>query len=838
VEVEYPLTVLGGAGWYLARFSPILAPAGARPTVSMFVRDITARRGAEAALRDSEGQLSALVASLDDLVIEVDERGTYLNLWAATESLLVRPAAEMLGRTVSELLDPDTGRLFMEAIRRALATGQPVELEYPLEVLGGARWFQARLNPILARLGAAPTLSMFVRDITSRRQAEAALRDSEQKFRSFIEQSLAGFTLVDEHGLISEWNHAREQMTGLPRAQALGRLYADVQFELVPPEDREPERLARNRQLIAEALRTGQAPFFDQNLTEQIRLPDGTQRTLQQVVFPIRTDQGFCLGSVSYDVTEQLQRERELESISAVSVALRAAPTRAEMVPIILDQVLALLHAEGSALDLLEPDSQEVVVQAARGLWETAAGSHIPLDQAVLADVLRTGQPYLSGGPDHDPRFASPALLVGARAMLGVPLIVDGQAFGGLWAGRPAPFQPDEVRLLAAMADMAASALHRANLHEQTERRLHQLTALRAIDAAINSSMGLSITLNVVLDQVMPQLQTDAAAVLLLNRETQKLDYAAGRGFRTGSLERPSLPLGPNFASQAVLERRLVSQPDLSGEAPEASRLALLAGEGFQAYYGVPLSAKGEVLGVLEVFHRAPLRPDADWLEFLEALGGQAAIAIDNARLVDNLQRSNYELIQAYDATIEGWTRALDLRDKETEGHSQRVTALTLELCVALGMQAPQLEHIRRGALLHDIGKMGVPDSILLKPGPLTADEWVAMRLHPTFAYKMLKPIEYLAPALEIPYCHHEKWDGTGYPRGLKGNAIPLAARIFAVVDVWDALRSDRPYRPAWPADKVREHIRALAGTHFDPRVVQAALDNGAFGHDDDVPGE
>ena len=135
-----------------------------------------------------------------------------------------------------------------------------------------------------------------------------------------------------------------------------------------------------------------------------------------------------------------------------------------------------------------------------------------------------------------------------------------------------------------------------------------------------------------------------------------------------------------------------------------------------------------------------------------------------------------------------------------------------------------ELVHMYRGALLHDIGKMGISDSILLKPGPLTDEEWVIMQKHPQYAYEMLSPIKYLRPVLDIPYCHHEKWDGTGYPHGLKGEQIPLAARIFAVVDVWDALRSDRPYRTAWPENKVREYIRSQAGTHFDPQVVAAYM--------------
>jgi putative nucleotidyltransferase with HDIG domain len=244
----------------------------------------------------------------------------------------------------------------------------------------------------------------------------------------------------------------------------------------------------------------------------------------------------------------------------------------------------------------------------------------------------------------------------------------------------------------------------------------------------------------------------------------------------------------------------------------------------------VPLIAKGQVKGVLEVFHRAPLEPGQEWLDFLEALAGQAAIAVDNATLFKDLQRSNVDLRLAYDATIEGWSRALDLRDEETEGHTQRVTEITVELAQRLGFAEEALVQIRRGALLHDIGKMGIPDTILLKPGKLTDEEWVMMRKHPQYAYELLYPIAYLRPALEIPYCHHEKWDGTGYPQGLTGEQIPLAARLFAVVDVWDALTNDRPYRQAWPAEKVREHIQSLAGTHFDPQVVSTALESRLLG--------
>ncbi|MEA2574059.1 MAG: hypothetical protein QOH93_1357 [Chloroflexia bacterium] len=358
---------------------------------------------------------------------------------------------------------------------------------------------------------------------------------------------------------------------------------------------------------------------------------------------------------------------------------------------------------------------------------------------------------------------------------------------------------------------------------ERIQRQLERVAALRSIDTAITASLDLRITLSIILDQVTAQLKVDAADVMLLNSRTQMLEYGSGRGFRTGAIAHSQLRLGEGYAGKAALQRHVFRIDNLS-DAGDLARGPLIVGEDFLSYFAVPLLAKGQIKGVLEIFHRASLNPESEWLDFLETLAGQAAIAIDNATMFDDLQQSNLELALAYDVTLEGWSRALDLRDKETEGHTQRVTEMTSRLARFMGVPESELAHIRRGSLLHDIGKLGIPDSVLLKPGPLSDEEWKIMRLHPVYAYQWLSSIEFLRPALDIPYCHHEKWDGTGYPRGLKGEQIPMSARIFAIVDVWDALRSDRPYRPAWSEEKVQEHLRELSGTHFDPEVVAAFL--------------
>lgn len=414
------------------------------------------------------------------------------------------------------------------------------------------------------------------------------------------------------------------------------------------------------------------------------------------------------------------------------------------------------------------------------------------------------------------------------RSLAFATMEYEGELIGSLTAiteGESRNFNEDELLLLRGLADQAALAIINTRLFKDAHRRLEHLQALRAIDIAIAANHDLRQTLEVLLEQITRQLGVDAAVILLVDETRQQLEYGASRGFQTPTLRYTRLRLGEGIAGRAAQQSAIMRIGDLQTDPQTLVYAPSLAKEGFVTYYAAPLITQNRVRGVLEIFHRSHLDPDAEWLGFLEALAGQAAIAIESTTLFEDLQKTNEELSQAYDSTIEGWSHALDLRDKETEGHTLRVTELTLELARAFGISDAELVHIRRGALLHDIGKMGVPDRILLKKDKLTDEEWDVMRKHPGFAHEMLLPIGYLRPALDIPYCHHEKWDGTGYPRGLKGTEIPLTARIFAVADVWDALTSDRPYRAAWSREDALAYIKENAGTHFDPQVVKAFAD-------------
>jgi HD-GYP domain-containing protein (c-di-GMP phosphodiesterase class II) len=406
---------------------------------------------------------------------------------------------------------------------------------------------------------------------------------------------------------------------------------------------------------------------------------------------------------------------------------------------------------------------------------------------------------------------------------LGVPLIARSQVIGAMAIQSFTSFAFDEEhqRLLLSLASLVAISLKNAELFSETSRWLHKLQGLHDIDEAITTQDDIKIIFEVILQRVMSQLNVDAAEILTWDPNLNILHHSARKGFYIRLSTASFTHLDDRLDYKRMLERGIVAIPDVRKVGPGGPHIPPAPGEDFVAYFAVPLIAKGELQGILETYFRHPMNPDSEWLDFLETLAGQAAIAINNATLVKNLQNKNLELSLAYDKTLEGWSQALDMRDMETEGHSQRVTELSILLASELGVPKDEIIHIRRGALLHDIGKIGIPDNILHKPSTLTPDEQQIMHRHPELAYQLLSTIPYLHPALAIPYCHHEKWDGSGYPRHLKGEEIPLQARIFSVVDVWDALRSNRLYRSAWSEDKTLDYIAVETGKSFDPKVVE-----------------
>jgi PAS domain S-box-containing protein/putative nucleotidyltransferase with HDIG domain len=381
------------------------------------------------------------------------------------------------------------------------------------------------------------------------------------------------------------------------------------------------------------------------------------------------------------------------------------------------------------------------------------------------------------------------------------------------------------VRLTGTLTDITESkiaSLKIVELLEESNRRLQRIEIIQRIDSEISISNQFELTLSILLKQVQSQLQVDSAVILLFDESRNVFIHSSNIGFRSQVIANSTVKIDWKIADHPDGDVRSHTIHDKNID-PDFR--AILTDEEIEHYYGVSLTAKGKLIGVLEVFFRSPTKPDEEWFMYFKTLAGLTAIAIENSQLIVGLQNANKDIIDAYDATIEGWSNALDLRDKETEGHSKRVTEMTIALASRMKLFDLDKSNIRRGALLHDIGKMGVPDSILLKPGFLTTEERLIMQKHPDYAYGLLKSITFLQSAIDIPHYHHEKWDGTGYPDGLKGDQIPLSARLFAVVDVFDALTSDRPYRKAWSKEAALDHINNESGKHFDPQIVLEFLD-------------
>ncbi len=527
-------------------------------------------------------------------------------------------------------------------------------------------------------------------------------------------------------------------------------------------------------------------------------------------------------------------RTEELEVLFKLSNQLSQAQTADDILPTVQDVIEQVLKTDGIAIANYNTVREQFQLVSSKGSMRLEAGLAFRSSQRIYERVFLENEPWvitdfasevdLIGINSHHMLNIGPAIFLplhSGETKIGVIIVVRKKPQEGMPSR---DFAPEEIRLLVAMGEITGNALARAQLFDDVQQHLARTRALHDIQLAIANSFDLQFTLNAALANTVAYLGVDAATVMLRIPNTHMLECAAEQGFRRLHIVGRIQPLGEGLSGRAAIKQRLVYIPDLNDlqEIPEVRDY--IRDEGFVSYYGVCLIAKGLLKGVIEIFHRVSISFDEENLAFLQDLAGQVAVAVENITLFNDLQHSNLQLALAYDATIDGLTRALDLRDRETEDHTRRVIDLTLQFSRVIGINAADLVHVRQGAYLHDIGKIGVPDSILLKTEALTEEEWAVMRRHPQYAYDMLFPVDYLRPAIDIPYCHHEKWDGTGYPRGLRGSDIPLAARLFAVVDVWDALTHERPYRKAWSEQQTIDYLRAQSGKHFDPQLVEVFL--------------
>lgn len=777
---------------------------------------------ANEALKASEAELRALFSSMHDVVIVIDDQGVYRKIAPTNPDLLVKPASELLGKNLIGIFPEVQGKRFIEEIRQVLETGQTRQIEYMMNINDQDYWFDTAISPM-----SADCVIWVARDITERKQTEANLYLQSEALNAAANT----IVITNSDGIIQWVNPAFTKLTGYSSEEVVGK----------------------NPRL----LRSGVQPSsFFQDLWETIlagqvwrgelvnKKKDGSLYTEEETITPLIDSNGKITNfiSIKQDITERKRAEKELQTFAQRQEKI-AALGRSLASTLDMDQIYKFAEQhikemiDFSTFGITIFDAKKEVLLAA---YYKSDGELVDLNQlppikydpqqssSARSQAIYLQEPIIINDLEAKKKVTGSLQFGDKRqpqSAIYIPMIADGQVIGlfDLKSYQHNAYKEKDAEWLSVVANQIGMTIQNARLFTRLQTRMEELTALSNIDAAMTSHLEQKEIFKVLLEQVVKRLEIDAAVLLLYRHESEMLEFGSQIGYKNLEIEKLQLRKGESLSGQIAESKTTLHISRLSDK---NAYLLLTATrkEGFEDFIGVPLMVESKLIGVLELFSRTQIQPDDDWLRFLDILSGQAAIVIDHVQLVNELQVANQELLRAYDATIEGWSQAMDLRDKETEGHTQRVTALTLLLSIELGLTGVELLQVRRGALLHDIGKLGVPDSILHKPGPLTEEEWVVMKQHPLYAKHMLENIEYLIPAMDIPYCHHEHWDGSGYPRGLKGEEIPLPARVFAIIDVWDALTSERPYRPAWSKEKTLQYIKDQSEVYFDPKILKVFI--------------
>lgn len=742
------------------------------PVMNGVIRDITEQQ-------QHATQFRSIIDKTPNIAVQgYDLDGRVLFWNKASERLFGWTAEQGIGKRLEEfLVTQGDADYFRQTVRSLLNTGQAsAPTEFSILRPDGSRTHCLSTIFQIADSPEGPAFVCMDVDITDRKQLDEALRESQERYSSLFDLSPDAIAVVDgETQLILQVSQGFEAVFGHPSDETIGNTILGLGLWNDLTDRTEFYRVLQEQEVVSD---------FEAMMV----CKDG-----RQISCSISAN-GVCVGgrrlimAVARDMTDRKNTEHQLRHSE--------------------EWFRSLIEYSSDLIHIVQPDGTLI--------YESPSAQRIlgyPLDEDEAANVFE----FIHPDDHHVVRNA-------LQQLVNYPELPCKAEFRVLAATGEWLYFDARARNLSDRPAIAGIVVNSRNVsdrrfaEERTLLQIERLKSLHTIDTAISGSLDLKVALNVVINETLSQLRADGALVRVMRPDSCMLEVASESGLRVHGDVGP-VHLGAGMAGRAVMESRVLQGdgrfPGDDCQDPAAKYLHVCA----------PLIAKGRANGVLEVWVEKCKVTDAEWFAFLEMLAGQTAIAVDNVLMFEAIQRSNLELVMAYDSTIEGWSKALELRDKETEGHTKRVTELSVKLARMMGFSESAIVQVRRGALLHDIGKMGIPDEILLKPDKLTKEEFDLMKRHTEYAFEWLSPIPFLREAIEIPYCHHERWDGGGYPRGLKGDQIPLAARVFAVVDVFDALTADRPYRKAMKLEDVLGYIANESGKHFDPQVARVFLD-------------
>ena len=632
---------------------------------------ITRRKQAAAALQASEAKFRSYIENAPLGVFVVDQYGKYVEVNEAAAEMLGYTKTELLQLSISDVLAPQSLEIGLQLFMKIVNEGSASE-----ELLFCHKDNTQFWSTLLAvRLGSDRFMS-FCQDITVRKKAEERLKI----LSSAVEQTADSVFITDHEGVIEYVNTAFERLTGYSKEEAIGKTQRILKLNTADLKEDEQ---------IWKIIRAGKV--FQGDLIS--REKNGDLFYEKQTITPIMDENGRITQFVSTgkDITEQNQREREMKAIVDVSSTLRVAKTLEEMLNLLLEKTLKVMNIKQGAIWLYFAEENELrpVVMSE---WNMEGDHIIPPEkpgQGINGRVFLDNKPYNSRElrtdknlPEETRQFIPPG--VGG---LTFPICSGDDVIGtfNINVSLPRVINPGEVRVVSALAELAGNAIQRMRLFEKTKRDALRFAALHAIDMSINTGDTLETILNFLLDKVVELLKVSASDILLFNSFSQTLEYSASKGFRTKSIQKSRLRLGEGFAGQVAFERKMIDIPDLKEVKSKNSRTEVIEIEEFNSYFGVPLISKGKMIGVLEIFNRSTFTPDSEWMDFLQAIASQAAIAIDSATLFNDLQHSNVNILQAYDKTIEGWSKAMDLRDHQTGDHTFRTTELCCKTCKGSG---------------------------------------------------------------------------------------------------------------------------------------------------------
>jgi putative nucleotidyltransferase with HDIG domain len=528
---------------------------------------------------------------------------------------------------------------------------------------------------------------------------------------------------------------------------------------------------------------------------------------------------GYLAEFTERESKEKTRRMVELTALSGFATVFDSTLIEGKVYANLSNAISRSINPDAVLAFRFDQGSEHLVLAASFGASEAEANLRIPLDYGMAGQVLKTMEPILVGNTDLEPGYRQLLESQRIRSAIFAPLKWREEVYGVVFAGNQEKdsFNENDRNLLAALAVQGALAIHNARLYSDLEDRIGELHAIFEIDKAITSAIDLETVLQQIVQMSIGLLDARISSLMLLDEESDELVIAAAHGLSEDYIHKGPIKIGESIAGRVIKEGRPIAIDDISEDSghiyADQARV-----EGLCSLLSIPLSLKDRVIGVLNIYTEEPHDFSPHEINLFTSLASQAAIAIENARLFESLEEIYIEVITAL-------ASAIDARDAYTHGHSQRVTDFAVNIAEAMGMAAAEVDIIRNAGILHDVGKIGIKEDILKKPGRLTEEERKEMEYHPFIGTKILQSVKLLEPVLPLVYHHHERYDGAGYPDGLKGDDIPLGARVLSVADAFESMTSDRPYRKALPLEDAIAELRHCSGGQFDPIIVEVFLD-------------